>query len=57
MIYPYKIKYNGKFYNAGENVPNDVKAVEEIQPPITDDKAEVVVEQPKKTIKSASRSI
>lgn len=51
MIYPYKVKYNGKFYNAGQDVPSDVKVVEEIQPPITEDKAEVTAEPPKKASK------
>lgn len=49
MKYPYTVKYNGKFYNAGEDVPVvekvDVKVEETVK---TETKVEKTVEKPKK---------
>lgn len=53
MIYPYKVKYDGIYYEAGMEVPSDVKGVDVESAPITitEEKEEVVVATPKKTRK------
>lgn len=51
MIYPYKVKYDGIYYEPGTDVPSDKdKGVSVSDAPITvtEDKEEVVIAKPKK---------
>ena len=42
MVFPFRTKYNGKYYNAGEEIPVDNKA-NEIEKPI--EKADEPIEE------------
>lgn len=36
-IYPYAVKYNGEYYESGEDVPNNGAAVDDVSLPFSDD--------------------